>query len=77
MILPSVRVAVPLSGLLILVIESGSRSTSESLARTSIKISMSSSVVAESFLATGLSFTGFTVTVTVAESVPPFPSEIV
>ncbi|MBA7673101.1 hypothetical protein ES703_81289 [subsurface metagenome] len=51
-------------------------STSASLARTSTVTAVSSGVVAESSVATGGSFTGFTVIVTVAVAVPPLPSLI-
>ncbi|MBA7673102.1 hypothetical protein ES703_81290 [subsurface metagenome] len=48
-----------------------------SLARTEIVTAVSSLVVAISPAASGGSFTGFTVIVTVAVSVPPLPSLIV
>ncbi len=56
---------------------SPSSTPSLSLASTSIGLAeLSSSTVAESSLATGLSFTFVTVIETVAVSVPPLPSEI-
>ncbi len=51
-----------------------SPSTSLSLASTFTVPGVSSSVVNTSSLATGGSFTGLTVTCTVAVAVPPFPS---
>jgi hypothetical protein len=59
-----------------LVMESASPSTSVSFASTGTATAVSSLVVAESFTATGASFTAVMVTVSTAESVPPFPSLI-
>ena len=56
---------------------SESPSTSESLASTSIVATVSSSVLAESFTATGASFIDPTVTFTVALAVPLLPSLMV
>ena len=55
----------------------GSPSTSLSLVRTVRSVGVSSPTTCASFSATGASFTGDTVTVAVALSVPPSPSVIV
>ncbi|MBA7673103.1 hypothetical protein ES703_81291 [subsurface metagenome] len=69
--------AEPLGGSLTAATARESSSMSLSLARTEIVTAVSSGVVAESSVATGGSFTGVTVIVTVAVAVPPLPSLIV
>ena len=54
-----------------------SPSRSVSFARTAMLTAVSSAVVAASSTATGPSFDGVTVTLTVAVAVPPLPSPIV
>jgi hypothetical protein len=68
--------AVPCPGVPTAVTWSGSPSTSWSFARTPTVTGVLSGVAAESGLATGASFTGVTVTVTVALAVRPPGSRI-
>ena len=68
---------VPLAGWVTDWMVSAFPSTSVSLPSTGTVTGVSSAVVSVSSTATGLSLTGVTVMVTVAVSVPPFPSVMV
>ncbi|GJD54097.1 hypothetical protein OPKNFCMD_6878 [Methylobacterium crusticola] len=61
----------------IAVIVSGSPSASRSLARTVTVAGVSSAVAKASAMATGASWTGVTIPLTVAVALPPCPSETV